>query len=170
MKESNALEDGRCHIIEFYSPGELIGLSMQTQRTYTAEAVTHCTLKRFPRERYLELIAASPEKSQILVQSLMRQLHRTQHLNLVLGRRTAGQRIAEFLLRLNEEQKNTPSIKLAMTRQDIADHLGLTIETVCRALTEFKKCEFIRMPSARTVIIENQEILEEFSNGLRTLH
>lgn len=169
MKESNVLEDGRCHIIEFYSAGELIGLSEDDRRPYTAEAVTHCTLRRFPREDYLELVAASPERSQRLLQSLMRQLLRTQHQNLVLGRRTAGQRIAEFILRLCEEQRSTQTVKLAMTRQDIADHLGLTIETVCRILTEFKKCRLINMPSARTIIIKNKDMLEAFSNGRRSI-
>jgi len=170
MKESNVLEDGRCHIIEFYQPGDLIGLSKKNQRPYTAEAVTPCTLKRYPREDYLELVAASPERSERLLQSLMRQLLRTQHQNLVLGRRSAGQRIAEFILRLSEEQEDPETVKLAMTRQDIADHLGLTIETVCRVLTDFKKCGLICMPSARSIIIQEKDVLEDYSNGRRPIH
>jgi len=80
---------------------------------------------------------------------------------------SAIQRVASFLMRLADDQDTRRNVHIFMSRQDIADHLGLTIETVCRALTELKKQQVIAMTSARMFAIADEERLEAVATGAR---
>lgn len=149
IKEYNTLEDGRRQVADFYSVGELFGVSELETQLHTAEAITDCVVRCYPRETYLQTVASSPLLSKLFVSTLMARLHRARERMIMLGRMSAIQRVAAFLERLAIEHGKDDNVEIMMSRQDIADHLGLTIETVCRALTELKKRGVIMMASAR---------------------
>jgi CRP-like cAMP-binding protein len=170
MKEYNTLEDGRRQVADFYGVGELFGISETDEHLHTAESITDCAVRCYPRDAYLRRIAASPELSQQFLDTLMTRLHRARERMIMLGRMSAAQRVAAFLLRLSSEQKTTIGIEFVMSRQDIADHLGLTIETVCRVLTNFKKTRIIEMKNSRLFDVPNIEALDDAAHGAVALH
>ncbi len=165
VKEYNTLEDGRRQVADFYGVGELFGFSELDEQLHTAEAITDCAVRCYPRDALLRAVAASPELSHQFLDTLMSRLHRARERMIMLGRMSAIQRVASFLLRLSAEQSTTGNVRLSMSRQDIADHLGLTIETVCRVLTELKKKRVIEMPSARIYSILGELSLEDIAHG-----
>lgn len=170
MKEYNTLEDGRRQVADFYSTGELFGISEMQEHLHTVEAISDCAIRCYPRDAYLNAIAASPDLSQQFLNTLMMRLHRAKERMIMLGRMSAIQRVATFLLRLSTEQNTTNNIQFVMSRQDIADHLGLTIETVCRVLTDLKKRRIIEMQSARIFTMLDAEALNSMATGGAVLH
>ncbi len=165
VKEYNTLEDGRRQVADFYGVGELFGISELQEQLHTAEAITDCTVRCYPREIFIKAIASSPKLSHHFLDTLMTRLHRARERMVMLGRMSAIQRVTAFLLRLSREQETNDNIHLQMSRQDIADHLGLTIETVCRALTDLKKRGLIVMPSARIFSIPDEDCLSDVALG-----
>lgn len=163
VKEYNTLIDGRRQITDFYSLGNIFGISEADEYLHTAEAVTNCVVRIFPRDTYLQYALASREQSQKIVTDLMTRLHRAEERAIMLGRMNARQRVATFLQRLSEDQGHPQKIRISMSRQDIADHLGLTIETVCRVLTELKKTGYIDMDGARILSIKEPERMENIA-------
>lgn len=159
VKEYATLEDGRRQVADFYGPGELFGVSELHEQIYTAEAIAESVVRLYPREAFLRSVSSHPPLAYAFLDMLMTRLHRTRERVVVLGRMSAVQRVACFLIRLSTEQNTTHNIKFMMSRQDIADHLGLTIETVCRALTELKKKGVIAMPTARLFSIVDEASL-----------
>ena len=159
VKEYATLEDGRRQVADFYGAGELFGVSELHEQIYTAEAIAESVVRIYPREAFLRSISSHPPLAYAFLDMLMTRLHRTRERVVVLGRMSAVQRVACFLIRLSTEQKTTHNIRFLMSRQDIADHLGLTIETVCRALTELKKKGVIAMPTARLFSIVDEASL-----------
>lgn len=167
IKEYNTLEDGRRQVAEFYSAVEMFGFSESQDQLHTAEAITPCTVRCYPREAFMKTVAASPSLSASFLETLMTRLHRARERMVMIGRMSAIQRVATFLLRLAEDQDTRVNVHLAMSRQDIADHLGLTIETVCRTLTELKKQGIVVMESARVFTIADEASLEAVAMGSR---
>jgi CRP/FNR family transcriptional regulator len=170
MKEYNTLEDGRRQVADFYSAGEMFGLSEVEEHLHTGEAITDCTVRCYPRASYLQAISTSPELSQRFLKTLMTRLHRARERMIMLGRMSAAQRVATFILRLSDDQATTEKIRFFMSRQDIADHLGLTIETVCRVLTDFKKKHLIHMRTARELAVEDISALDSTATGCGPVH
>ncbi len=165
VKEYNTLEDGRRQVADFYGVGELFGISELDEQLHTAEAITDCTVRCYPRESFLHAVSSSPELSYHFLDTIMTRLHRARERMVMLGRMSAVQRITAFLLRLSVEQAATTDVQFLMSRQDIADHLGLTIETVCRVLTALKKKGLIIMPSARVFSIPDEASLDGVAHG-----
>ncbi len=173
MKEYNTLEDGKRQVAEFYKAGDMFGFSESDDQLHTAEAITGCTVRCYPREAFMKTVAASPALSASFLETLMTRLHRARERMVMIGRMSAMQRVATFLLRLadntdGEDDAHLAQFHLAMSRQDIADHLGLTIETVCRTLTELKKRQIIVMESARVFTIADLASLEAVAMGARS--
>lgn len=154
LKEFNTLSDGRCHVAGFCLPGTFVGLSPMPVYQHTSEAIEETRLLRYPRRTFDAIVSVTPELAKLLLQQIMHRLAQVQQRMLALSRLTAVERVAQFLLELAEEMQ-TPSgeIRIQMSRQDMADHLGLTTETVCRALTRLKRDRLIRMPSPHRVAI-----------------
>ena len=169
MKEYNTLEDGRRQVADFYGVGELFGISETDEHLHTAEAITDCAVRCYPRDVYMRSVADSPELSHQFLETLMTRLHRARERMIMLGRMSAAQRVAAFLLRLSEEQETTDDIQFVMSRQDIADHLGLTIETVCRVLTIFKKQHIINMKNSRLFDVPDMVALDNAAHGMAEL-
>lgn len=165
VKEYNTLEDGRRQVADFYGVGELFGIAEIDEHLHTAEAITDCAVRCYPRDAFLRSVSASPELSHRFLDTLMTRLHRARERMIMLGRMTAAQRVASFLLQIAGEQDRNGNVRLLMSRQDIADHLGLTIETVCRALTEMKRKGVVAFESARLFSIRDEDALEDIAHG-----
>lgn len=155
--------DGRCQITGFAYPGHFIGLSQNDTYCYTAEAITGVTLKRYAR-RAME---TSPELASRLFTLLRDELATAQDQMLLLGRKTATERLASFLVRMADYQ-GADTIHLPMKRAEIADFLGLTIETVSRTFTRLGKAGALRLTD-RTEVEIHREQLEDLAAGLETL-
>jgi len=135
------LEDGRRQIGEFLLPGELFGFDELDTHDFAAEAVTNVVLRRYPR-RMVEALAESHVALARRLRELTAVSLRTAHARLLLlGRKTASERLASFLLEMAERlpQGCGGVLGLPMSRTDMADHLGLTIETVCRVLAHLRR-------------------------------
>jgi CRP-like cAMP-binding protein len=141
------MADGRRQVSEFLLPGEVFGFDALDQYDFAAEALEEGLIRRFPRRRVEALAGENAALSQQLRQLVSRKLQQAHERMLLLGRMTASERIASFLLQLADRvpARAAGRIDLAMSRRDIADYLGLTIETVSRTLTMLKADGTIRM-------------------------
>ncbi|GGD11228.1 Crp/Fnr family transcriptional regulator [Aquisalinus flavus] len=164
-KEYSILEDGKRQVLDFYGIGEMFGISQSESHLHTAEAITDCTLRCFQRDAWLHAVTASPDLSQKFMNTLMTRLHRSRERLTMLGRMSATARMALFLMRLAEEQNSEQDVRFPMSRQDIGDHLGLTIETVCRILTDMKRRGIITGSTARLFSIPDMDALGLLAHG-----
>ena len=145
------LSDGRRQIDAFYGVGEVFGFEAGAEHRLSAEAVSDCVVVPH-RRRGFELMAGRDDRvAGQLFSYVMQCLERSQDHSLLLGRRSAAQKLAVFLLDMADRRPGAAVIELAMTRQDIADYLGLTIETVSRTLSQFERDGLISLAGARRV-------------------
>jgi CRP/FNR family transcriptional regulator, nitrogen fixation regulation protein len=150
------LSDGRRQIDAFYVAGEVFGLEAGDAHSLCAEAVSDCTVISY-RRRGLEALAANDQAvSRQLFSHAMKNLARAQEHSLSLGRRNAVEKVAAFLIELFENATDAKVITLAMTRQDIADYLGLTMETVSRTLSQLERDAFIELTTARQIRMKDR--------------
>ena len=157
------LSDGRRQIEAFHVAGVLFGFELGEERLLSAEAVSDCTLVSY-RRRSVETLAQKDQTvSHQLFQYAMQNLAQAQDHSLLLGRRGAAEKVASFLLGWAKHSADKRVLHLAMTRQDIADYLGLTIETVSRSLTQFERDGVIALPYSRQVKILNIDALEDLA-------
>jgi CRP-like cAMP-binding protein len=148
VRISKLLADGRRHIAEFCFAGDSFGFESAEERGFSAEAVTEVSLLRLPRAATERLIDENPALARHLRREMLKSLDAAQHRLLLLGRMTACERVAAFLIELSERDDAQRCVELPMSRCDIADHLGLTVETVCRILSDFKRRRLIAGPNA----------------------
>ena len=159
------LADGRRHIAEFCFAGDYFGLPPAGIRAFSAEAVGDAVVMRFPQGAADRLINEDPRLARRLCDLTLRDLAHAQTRMLLLGRMTASERVASFLLEISERRDEPHALDLPMSRIDIADYLGLTIETVCRVLSAFKRDGIIAIPTPHRIEIREREALEELSEG-----
>jgi len=146
IRTCKLLSDGRRQIDAFHLPGDIFGLEAGPEYRFTAEALGDATLVAFRRSRLAELTATDPVFANQVLASMMKCLGRAQDHMLLLGRKTAQEKIATFLLDMAKRiSSDAEHLELPMQRSDIADHLGLTIETVSRTLTQFARQGLIRL-------------------------
>jgi CRP/FNR family transcriptional regulator len=138
-----SLPDGRRQIVGFALPGDFLGLALMDRYGVAAEAVTQVRVCRFARPAFIAYVDDKPHLLRRLHEFAGHELSLAQDQMLLLGRKTAEEKVAAFLLNLQTRYARigTPSvtIPLPMSRQDIADYLGLTIETVSRTLTRLAR-------------------------------
>lgn len=151
------LPDGRRQVVELLGPGDVFGLACADSYACTAEALTAATVAAHDR--------SALERDAGLMSRLLRRFESqlcTMHSHaLVLGRMSALERVAFFLLRLMpESRQGRAPIHISMTRQEIADFLGLTLETVSRAFSELKRRGFVALLRADEVRIEDRGSIE----------
>jgi len=134
------LEDGRRQIGEFLLPGDLLGFDSAGTHDFAAEAVTEVVLRRYPR-RMVEALAERQLGLSGWLRGVAAVSLRIAHARLLmLGRKTASERLAGFLMEMSKRLvRKGEWIELPMSRTDMADHLGLTIETVCRLLAHLRR-------------------------------
>lgn len=165
IRTCRVLMDGRRQISDFYLPGDFFGLDWQSEHAFTAEAIADAVVVSYPRAQ-LDLIAETQIGMQRLLMSLLsKSLSTTQNHVVMLGRQTAQERLAWFLLNLMERSDDNTDLDLPMSRLDIADYLGLTIETVSRGISQFKRQHLIDVCGAHKVILKKLAALEALASG-----
>ena len=156
------MADGRRHIAEFFYAGDCFGLDGVAERAFAAEAIGDVTVMRFERSATERLVDKRPELARHMCNMTLRNLAHAQTRLLLLGRMTAPERVASFLIELAERRDACRALDIPMSRNDIADYLGLTIETVCRVLSAMKREGTIAIPHPQRIEIRNREALEAF--------
>ena len=160
IRSSKLLADGRRHVSEFYLPGDFIGLDAASHYLFTAEAMADTTVVRYPRHKVEALAWQEPRVGRRLLAMACQGLSAAQQKLVLLGRKTAEERIATFLLDLAERIGQAGRVSLPMSRADIGDHLGLTMETVSRGLSQLRNEGIIALENSHQVVIRNREALE----------
>lgn len=160
VRISKLLADGRRHIAEFCFGGDCFGLDNVSERLFSAEAVGEVIVMRYARRATDRLIDKNPQLARGLCDMTLRDLAHAQTRMLLLGRMTAPERVASFLLEMFERRDARRTVDLPMSRNDIADYLGLTIETVCRVLSAFKRGGAIAIPSPHRIELRDRGALE----------
>jgi CRP/FNR family nitrogen fixation transcriptional regulator len=162
------MEDGRRQIGEFLMAGDLLGFDVLESYDFAAEAVSDVVLRRYPR-RMVEALAESSIALARRLRDVTSISLRTAHARLMLlGRKTASERIASFLLEMAERlpEMRSNMLILPMGRTDIADHLGLTIETVCRVLAHLRRDGTIAI-ERNSITVRNGVALRQMASELR---
>ena len=163
------LPDGRRQIVRFLRPGDFMGLAFTDCQPYTAEAVTPAIVKRIARSRLEALMEEQPQLRRRLMAVTADELTAAQDQMLLLGRKNAQEKICSFLVGLAERDRRrhdgTRCVHLAMSRTDIADYLGLTIETVSRTISKLKASRLIRLLDGGKVEIPDIDRLAGLAEG-----
>jgi CRP/FNR family transcriptional regulator, anaerobic regulatory protein len=137
------LSDGRRQIIGFALPGDFLGVSLPATHEYCAEAVNNARLCRIPRGAFVALVDEKPHLLKKLHEFASRDVRIAREQMVLLGRKTAEERVVAFLLTMRERwarvSQCSVTIPLPMSRVDIADYLGLTIETVSRTISKLAR-------------------------------
>jgi CRP/FNR family transcriptional regulator, anaerobic regulatory protein len=169
VKVYKLLPDGRRQIIGFLMAGDFLGFAVRDSYAYSAEAVTPVRLCRFPRKKLDELFSRYPMMEKRLLRLAANELAVAQDLMLLLGRKTAKERLATFLLLLSDRAKRLGAaanpVALPMSRTDIADYLGLTTETVSRAFTQLRNSKLIRLDTTNQALLLDPVTLREITEG-----
>src|SRR5262245_908359 len=158
VRTYKVLVDGRLQIGGFYLPGDMFGLETGDEHTFSAEAITDCKIIVIKRSAVVALAARDNEVARQMWELTARELQRTQDRMLALIR-SAQERVAGFLLEMADRASEGGAVKLPMSRQDIADYLGLTIETISRTLTQLEKSATIELPTSRRIVLRNRSAL-----------
>jgi CRP/FNR family transcriptional regulator, anaerobic regulatory protein len=163
------LADGRRQVIEFALEGDLIGLCSAPVEACNAQAMVSTRLKCLPLAVLLRAAKRDAKVALGLYEALSRELVATREHVLCVGQRGATERLATFfviLSRRNEERGYDPeTIKLPMTRADIADFLGLTIETVSRTFSKLRRHGLIQIDQITTIRLRNTGELQRLAEG-----
>lgn len=152
------LSDGRRQIGGFYLPGDVFGLEFADEHTLSAEAISDTKIIVVKRSAVNALAGRDASIARQLFTLTGRELHRAQERMLLLIK-SAQERVASFLLEMSERAAGANGIDLPMSRRDIADYLGLTIETVSRTLTLLEGSAAIEVPSSRRIVLRNRSAL-----------
>jgi CRP/FNR family transcriptional regulator, nitrogen fixation regulation protein len=165
----NVTRDGRRQIFAFYMPGDMCGLEPEDSHALTVEAVNSSAMATLSRAACHARMNRDPEFNAAIFENVTRALtHAVAHMTMV-GRSSAEERLAWFLSMLSERGpgRRAASIELTMQRQDIADYLGLTIETVSRTFTHLKARGLIALPTTRRVDILSPDFLLRLASADR---
>lgn len=163
VKVFKLLADGRRQVTGFLFPGDFLGLTHDDRYAYGAEVMTATSLCRFPRRGLEALLAEMPALEHRLLDMASHELAAAQDQMLLLGRKSARERLASFLLMLSEGQarrgEERSPVSLPMSRADIADYLGLTSETVSRTFTQLKTQGLLQLPGEKEVSLVRPDAL-----------
>lgn len=154
--------DGRRQILGFHLPGDIFGVEIDDTHSLSAEAVSSCDVVLVRRSCVDKAVSEDAAAARALLALTSKHLSNARAHALVLGRKGAGERVAAFLLELAERFVSKKELDLPMSRADIADYLGLTIETVSRAFSEFERERAIALPSSRHVVMRNPSALVQY--------
>jgi CRP-like cAMP-binding protein len=162
VRTSKVLADGRRQVGGFYLPGDVLGLETGDEHAFSAEAITDAKVLVIKRSALIALAERDHEVARQLWTLTSRELRRVQdHILLLI--QTAQERVAAFLLEMAERIPGGNAVDLPMSRQDIADYLGLTIETVSRTLSHLEDVSTIELPSSRRIVLRNRSALSRLN-------
>jgi CRP/FNR family transcriptional regulator, nitrogen fixation regulation protein len=157
------LSDGRRQIDGFYLPGDIFGVEFGEEHSSSAEAVGDCSLFLVKRSSLLKLAERDSDIGAHLLSVVVAELKRSRAHGLLLVN-SAQERLAAFLLEMSERLASDGAVELPMSRQDIADYLGLTVETVSRTLSQFAQSSMIQLVASRQVVLHNRSMLTELNS------
>jgi CRP/FNR family transcriptional regulator len=169
LRLSKLLADGRRQVTGFALPGDFLGLSTEGMFTCSAEAVTDAGICRFDAREFSDLCAKFTNLERRLLDKARDDLVAAQEQMLLLGRKAPVEKIASFLLDLSERASawgmpESP-VLLPMSRADIADYLGLTIETVSRSFTKLRSVGAIELPESHRVVLCDIKKIKDLAVG-----
>ena len=162
VRTYRVLDDGRRQIGAFHFPGDMFGLEAGASHASSAEAIADSVVLVIKRSAVIGLAERDAEVARELWTLTAQELGRVQN-HMLLLIRNAQERIASFLLEMAERAPSTDFVELPMSRQDIADYLGLTIETVSRTLTQLEAEAAIALPTSRRVVLRNRSALSRLN-------
>jgi len=160
VRLSKLLADGRRHVAEFCFDGDCFGFDNTAERVFSADAVGDVIVIRYSRRATDRLIDEMPQLARHLCDMVLRDLALAPTRMLLLSRMTAPERAVSFVLEMSERGETKRAIEVPMSRTDIADYLGLTIETVCRVLSSFKREGAIAIPNPHRIELCDRSALE----------
>jgi CRP/FNR family transcriptional regulator len=164
------LADGRRQITGFLFPGDFLGLAHNGSYIYGAEAITSATLCQYREGQLQALIDESPRLARRLLAVTSNELFAAQDQMVLLGRKTAREKIASLLLTLvrRSERRGQPRdvVHMPIARSDLADYMGLTVESVSRTLSQMRKEGLIYYGAKKQVYLRRRQLLENLNKGL----
>jgi CRP-like cAMP-binding protein len=160
VRTYKVLNDGRRQIGGFYLPGDIFGLEFADEYTLSADTITDAKVLVVKRSALVALAERDAAIGRELRALTARELRRVQERILLLIK-SAQERVASFLLEMAERAATADAIELPMSRQDIADYLGLTIETVSRTLSALESAAAIEVPTSRRIVLRNRPALNQ---------
>jgi len=163
VRTYRVLADGRRQIQAFYAPGDVFGFELESEHTHSAEAIVDSRIVLIRRGAITALAARDGEVARQLWTLTARELRRVQNHAMLLVK-TARERVVSFLLEMAERGPTGEPVTLPMSRQDIADYLGLTIETVSRTLTSLESLDAIALPNSRRIVLRDRAALSRLSS------
>lgn len=161
--------DGRRQVLRFLLAGDYFGFSDKDDYSATVEAVSGATLIRYSRQSFRSFVESSGTGARLFYTLACGEFARAQERMDMLARKSAVERLAIFLLRLSESatcRNGVPEVHLPMNRTDVADYLGLTIETVSRCFTLLKAQKVIRLAGAAVVQVVDPDALEDVAGDI----
>jgi CRP-like cAMP-binding protein len=156
-------DDGRRQIGAFYYPGDVFGLELCADHQFSAEAIDKCIILVVKRSALVALADRDGDTARRLWSFTAGELSRVQR-HMLLLTKSAQERVAWFLLEMAARFATAETVELPMSRQDIADYLGLTIETVSRTLTHLEATAAIALPTARRIVLRNRKALNRLDS------
>jgi CRP/FNR family transcriptional regulator len=172
VKLTKALSDGRQQIVGLQFAPDFLGQPFKNESEINAEAATDVSLCSFPKAAIERMIQESPGMERRLLQQTLKQLDEARDWMVTLGRKTAAEKVASFLLLIaryidpeSDPNESGATFDLPLTRSDIADFLGLTIETVSRQLTKLRADGVINIENNRHIAVPSLARLEARSGG-----
>jgi CRP-like cAMP-binding protein len=168
VRLSRVLADGHRQVLDICLPNDIFGLETLDTYTATAEAVGDVVLLRCPRTCIAHLNDERPEIRSAMMLMLSRGVCAAQDHLVMLGQLGAKERVAAYLLQLANGREGTGELvlELPVGRQDLADYLGLTIETTCRSLSDLKAARIISTPNRHQIVVRNLPALRAVGEGL----
>ena len=159
VRSYKLLSDGRRQIGAFYLPGDVFGLESGPTHRLTAEAVADTTVRLVKRRNLEQAAGIAVQVARSLWAMTAGELRHAEDHMLLLGRKNAMERVASFLLEMDRRLAGTGMVALPMCRRDIGDYLGLTLETVSRALSQLHGDGVLGFSGARQIVLHNRQRL-----------
>jgi CRP/FNR family transcriptional regulator, nitrogen fixation regulation protein len=159
VRSYKLLSDGRRQISAFHLPGDAFGLETGPAHRLTTEAIVDTTVRLIKRRSLEQAAATDVQVVRDLLSMTAGSLRHAEDHMLLLGRKTAMERVAAFLLEMDHRLAGTDMLALPMCRRDIGDYLGLTLETVSRALSQLHDQGVLGFSGARQIVLRNRQQL-----------
>jgi CRP/FNR family nitrogen fixation transcriptional regulator len=164
VRSYKLLNDGRRQIIAFHLPGDIFGVESGAAHRFTTEAIVATTVKLTKRHNVMDERGGRATNN--VLGLVTRNLQHAEDHMLLLGRKTAFEKVSAFLVEMDDRLAATGVVMLPMKRRDIADYLGLTVETVARVMTRLKKRNVLTFigQANREIVLRDRAKLAQFGS------
>jgi CRP/FNR family nitrogen fixation transcriptional regulator len=163
VRSFRSFQNGTRSIVSFYLPTEFFGLTNHPTNLLTAEAVTDANILFFKRSALFSMAKRESQIADFLLTTTLTELRRTQKYSLQISRSAKG-RVASFLVDLSKRMRTQTCLDLLMSHKDIADHLGMTIETLSRIITQMENSGVIARGRSHDLILNNLQALAQMAD------